>query len=206
MSDSKYGSRKRMRTGKRPYSTDQKTYQMVKAVVNNSIETKHHSADFTNIGVSANGPLIYAASDLSQGAGEAQRLGSQITMTSFKYDFFFSMPNVAPDVYNNLRMIIYIPRDTKTLILANTGFNHQVDWDKFHILKDMFIPLAGPNGSGTVRRQGWIKFPRGKKVQFDGPDGNDVVRNRLCFFITSDSQIPGHPVVNGYTRLFYKDA
>lgn len=194
-----------MRTGGRTTTADQKTYQMVKAVVNSSIETKHHSATFNAVPLSVTGPFVYGSTDLTQGTGDGQRIGSQYTVTSFKYDFFFSAPGLVPDQFNNIRLIIYIPRNTNQLI-TNLNFNEQADWDQHYILRDIFIPLAGPAGTGTVRRQGWIKFPKGKKVSFDGPLGADCVKNRICMYATSDSTVAGHPVMNGYTRLFFKDA
>lgn len=185
---------------------------MVKSAVENRLETKNHVLSITNRAIGAvnsvTTPYAGAISDVGAGTDQHQRIGNQITLSSIKYDFFFSASGaqVGADMYNNLRMIVYVSRDSSSLI-TNLTYNDPVESDDFYVIRDFFIPLGnGYPGSATVRRQGWIKFPRGKKVTFNGPAANAVSKNRVCVYCVSDSQAAPDPYVNGYFRAYFKDA
>lgn len=201
-------SRKRLRVAK---SSDQKIYQMVKSTVENRIETKNYTIPLlgTSVRAAPNGLSIPLSGALATGAGNNQRVGNSVTFTSIKYDLFFSAasPQQQVGLYNNLRMIVYVSRQPN-VPMTGLPYNSPVDSEAYFVIRDFFIPLgSAPTGTATTRRQGWIKFPRGKKVIYnDGLQNSETKNKMLCYIVSDAAAAQDAPVVNGSLRLYYKDA
>lgn len=169
-------------------------------------ETKLVVATFNDISLTTGSllPYAYAFNDIGQGVTQQSRVGNQIKITSMKYNFFFT----GADATNSIRVIFYIPRDPN-IVISGLNFNQAPDLDQFTILKDMFICTSN-TGNNCVRRVGWINFKKGRSTgmtcQYSGPAGNSVTKNRILMYAVSDSGVVNHPTLNGYTRIYYKDA
>lgn len=208
MSYAKGRGSKRMRVDRK--HADQKTYRMVKSAIENRIETKNFTIAHlgTPVRSAPNGLSIPLSGSLAVGAGNSQRVGNSVTFTSIKYDLFLSASRTPGALlYNNLRMVVYVAKQPSTPI-TGMAFNSPVDPEAYFVIRDFFIPLGnGPNGTATTRRQGWIKFPKGKKVTYnDGLANSDIHNKMLCYLV---SDVPGAneaPLLHGTIRLYYKDA
>lgn len=199
-----------------PYRTKKRTYRrykrrggvkkMVKAMIAKNVETKLVVATFTDVSLTTSGllPYSYAFNDIGQGVTQQSRVGNQIRCTSMKYNFFIT----GADATNSIRILFYIPKDPN-VIISGLNFNQAPDLDQFTILKDMFISTSN-TGNNCVRRVGWLNFKKGRSsgmiTQYTSPAGNSVSRNRILMYAVSDSSLVNHPVLNGYTSLYYKDA
>lgn len=177
----------------------------VKRAVAKSQETKTLVLNYANaIQDSARVPLSNQIADIAQGLTQSTRVGNQIKLTSMKYDWFFT----GADTTNSIRCIIYVPKDPNSFI-TGLAFNQAPDLDRFTILRDMFI-CTGGTGGNCKRRQGWLRFNKGLRqgmtVQYSGATVGTVTKNNLTVYMVSDSGAVSDPAVNGYIRLFYKDA
>lgn len=177
----------------------------IKKVVANNTETKSVITQYANqIQDSARTPLSNQIALCIQGLTQQTRVGNRMTVTSMKYDWFFT----GADATNSIRVLIYVPKDPNNL-MTGLGFNQPPDLDQFTILKDFFIPTGGTGGN-CKRKQGWIRFNRGNRsgmnVEYTGATTASVIRNNLSVYMVSDSLVASDPECNGYTRVFFKDA
>jgi len=196
-------------------SSESKMRRIAKSVFAKNTETKESHIGYTqrDIGAALTNPIVNAMTDLAEGTQQGQRDGNSVKVTSMKYDFFFSIPDVVgADAFNSIRCIFYIPKDVGDLLGTSTNlqWNEPVDYDRYTVLKDMFITLS-KEGQRCVRRQGYLSFRRkgkslGLKVLYKGSASNDGTSNRVLVYMVSDSGIVAHPQVSGYIRTFYKDA
>lgn len=176
----------------------------IKKVVARSQETKTHLINYANaIPDSGRTPLSNQLADISQGLNQSTRVGNSITLTSLKYDWFFT----GADSTNSLRVIIYVPKDP-TDLMSSVAFNAAPDLDRYTILRDMFITTEGTGGN-CKRRQGWLRFNRGNRsgmnVGYTGAGLGVIIKNNVSIYMVSDSLAATDPQVNGYVRIFYKD-
>ncbi len=189
--------------------------RIAKQVMAKNIETKVHTAEYSDAFIGANSTAYIIATsvvDIAGGTKSGERVGERITATSLKYDLFFTG---AQDT-NSLRVIFYIPKSPTDLLWqgpagTNLAFNQAIDFNRYTVLKDMFIP-TNLNGQNCVRKQGYISFRnKGKRlgmpVIYDTDLSVSCTKNRIMVYMVSDSVSPiTTPKVNGYVRLFYKDA
>lgn len=191
---------------KKMYRNNSGIKNYVKKMINKNIETKLVVATFTDVAITSTllVPYTYAFNDISQGVGQQQRIGNLVRCTSMKYNLFIT----GADSTNSVRIIFYIPRDPTT-VMAGLAFNQAPDIDQFTVLKDMFITTSN-TGNNCIRKVGWLNFKRGKStgmpVFYSSSTPASVTKNRILMYCVSDSGAPSHPTLNGYTRLFYKDA
>lgn len=179
--------------------------RMVKKEVAKSAETKTLITQYANSVVdSARATLSNSISGCIQGVDQDERVGNRVTITSMKYDWFFT----GADTTNSIRVLIYIPKDPTTVI-AGLPFNQPPDLDQFTILKDLFV-CTSQGGPDCVRRQGWIRFNKGNRrgmtVEYSGNLATEIVRNKLMVYMVSDSTAALDPQVNGFCRVFFKDS
>ena len=177
----------------------------IKKAIQSSQETKTVVLNYANaIQDSARTPLTNSLVDIDQGLTQATRVGNSVTVTSMKYEWFFT----GADSTNSIRVIVYVPKDRDTLITA-LAYNQAPDLDQFTILRDMFI-CTGGTGGNCKRRNGWIRFNRGRRrgmnVVYTGALGTTVIKNNLHIYMVSDSGAVSDPAVNGFVRLYYKDS
>lgn len=177
----------------------------IKNTIEKQLETKTVITNYANtIPDSGRTPLSNSIAGVAQGLTQSTRVGNSIRVTSMKCEWFFT----GADSTNSIRVIIYIPKDP-TAALSGLAFNQAPDLDQFTILRDFFI-CTGGTGGNCKRLQKWIRFNRGMRsglhMQYSGAASTDITKNKLMIYMVSDSSAVSDPSVNGYVRVFYKDA
>lgn len=161
---------------------------------------------------------IASLTDVSQGDGDTQRDGDQLTMTSLQVNYFLSMPLVSlGDVTNYIRIIIFqyhpfassVPGITDILLTADfrAPYAHDKRFD-FNILADKTFVLTAqsataPNSNAIKMNKFFIKTFKRRKIQFTAGGVNGT--NKLYILYISDSTTTPHPSVSWYIKLNYKD-
>lgn len=174
------------------------TKSQLNKIINKNIETKHKSLEFTNTSVS-DSALNYELTQISTGDGSSSRDGHQIKIQSL----FARFTIAGADTTNVVRAVLYIPNDPN-LELTTLSTTNVVDYDSVTVLHDKLITL---NSNGTNLRTFYLskKFKRGMRVQYDSTGGSSCSKNPIKLAFVSDSELAGHPELNGSTILYYKD-
>lgn len=181
---------------------------LVGSIVRKNIETSSivHSLDAVSIvdsgRVSSTQDIHLTA--IAQGVQESQRIKNEVRITGVYGDLFVT----GADSTNSIRLIMYIPKDP-TVSLSNSptlAFNEAPDLDKFTILKDMLVTTSS-GGPNLRRLKLKYKFKgRGLRVGYSGTGAGDVQTHPVYFYFVSDSLASTDPSLNGYIRMYYKDA
>lgn len=189
---------------KKKSSGGRKTFtKKVQRIISRNLETKTILVNYAGVGItdSTRTPLDQNLTGISQGDSQDTRDGNQLRMTSVSADFFIT----GYDSTNSIRVLLYKPKN-KSDDLTGLQFNQAPDLDRFVILKDFFVTTSSA-GANNKRLRFYKKFMgAGMAVQFDGPTANDVQTNMLRLYIVSDSLAVVDPSINGYVRMYFKDA
>lgn len=182
--------------------------KLVQTIVSKNVETSSSNHSFSSLGIVDAGRASSATdihvTNISQGTGEGQRIKNEVRVTGIHSDFFIT----GADSTNSIRLILYTPKDL-SVSLSNSpalAFNQTPDLDKFTVLLDKFV-CTSSNGTNCKRVKFNFKFKgRGLRVGYSGSAGSTVQTHPLYFYLVSDSLAVTDPTINGYMRVYYKDA
>ncbi len=168
-------------------------------------ESKFHDGSSTFQAVSGGGVASNSMLLIDQGAGESQRIGRKIKVTSLSVRFTLLLPNTATttDTSDVVRLIIVQDKQCNGAATAWLDVFESTGWDayrnlanvgRFNILMDKRVTIMGSmSGNGTTSRMGqasrtWNFHKKlNIKVEYDAATGNiaDLKSNNLQFLFQS---------------------
>lgn len=204
-------SRNRNRNSK---GLTKKQFKQVKRVMLSDSETKHTSYITTAspIGTFASGNWVSQELTLiAQGSGTNQRVGQEIRVKSLEVRYAMCLPVASALPALLFRVIICYPKrdsDDNPGVAPNAiNYNDPVDPDLWTVLYDrkMSISTAGPGTKDIIFNKRFKGL--GRKVDYTGAGSADVSRPRLFIHFVGDSgTIGSQPILDGFTRIWYKDS
>lgn len=178
--------------------------KMIKSMINNSQETKTAIHNYTTIDVTSVG-VNHDITALAQGVLQEDRVGNQVTMSSFRLKGCL-YSDYTSDI---VRIIIYKPKSVGVLLSTSTTVTDPIDLDYYNVLSDRIIPLSN-QGTPTKPYNKVILFNKGirngMKVQYSTALATSCTKNQLIVYMVSGSGASPHPKFSGYWRFYFKDA
>lgn len=167
-------------------------------------ETRFYNKDFNH---NALGGSIYDQSitDITAGDGSQQRSGRKVTLRTIELHLWGSgggsgaSTGIAP-----FRVIFYVPKTFGTQI-SFSGFANRfggIENDKFWILQDKFVTLMSGAGNDGYINSRWNQT---LKLEFDGLDADDGVKNQVRFAIIPLLTTGTGSVYRGHTKVWFID-
>ena len=136
-------------------------------------------------------------SSIAQGVDVDDRIGNRITMTRLDVQLF------AEDTAG-FRVIIYIPKQADANLPNTTGFNTGTDSSRFWILHDQVygIPTSATTSQVAVN----LKINKTLKMYYTNSTATSYEKNPIKLYCTTNRNGAGlGSVINGHTKLWYKD-
>lgn len=200
------------RTGQRKLNmptmpTESQFKKKVLSVVQKTQETKQLVHHFDNVAIQDPGrtPFSIDLIDLGSGAGASERMGNRVTVTGYHAKLTMN----AGDGINNVRIIIYIPKNP-TATLSTLTYSQAIDLDSYTVLHDKIYPVSNTAGMYsryfTISKKFNKKGKAGMHVHFSGTGSTDFEKNRLRLYVVGDSGAIPDPYLAGHIRVYYKDS
>jgi hypothetical protein len=204
-------TRRRFRTKRRPRINIKKE---IKKYLDGQTETK--SMDETaSISVSNSGSAIVQPLPV-KGINSYDRIGDMINLVSHFIRLRMTFPAVSPDTNNTIRFIFMVDRMNRggTISLADvlqdmvhpltTPLNKSFA-GRFYIIIDKLLKITA--NEPMTDRKFYIKVKKYKKQEFITNTGTITDIREFAYYMiaVSDSSAVGHPVLEYYYRMSYKD-
>lgn len=174
--------------------------KMVQSQINKNVETKFLDTGFISQAISTT-PSSYGISNLSRGTGRNERTGDRVHCTGL----YLSLTLAGADAYNQLRMVVYTPRDQDDS-LSTLGLNAPIDKDLYKVHLDRSYITCASGNNPIVRIREYVRYKGiGKPVFYDGTTTTPT-KNVFKVTFVSDSGAVTHPDINGNIRWYFKDA
>lgn len=186
------------------YTKKNRDYKLIKKIVqsqiNKNVETKYLDTGFISQAISTT-PSSYGISSLTQGTARDERTGDRVSCTGF----YVSLTMTGADAYNQLRMVVYTPRDQDDS-LTGLDLDTPIDKDLYQVHMDRSYITCSSGNNPIVRIREYQKYKgQGKPIFFDGATTTPT-KNVFKVTFVSDSTAPTHPDLHGNIRWYFKDA
>jgi len=193
------------------------TKQQVRSMISN---LKTSSEKFFDVNVSAqnqsSGGNVGSLSLVPQGVTQSTRVADSLLALRFQLRWTQSTQNA--DVYNNLRVIIFIWKPSTALsapvlasILPDTasvGYQSQLNWplrDQYRILMDRTFSMSGTFTAPTVSGNWFWSFSCKLRHRMEFNTGATTGTNQVWICSISDSAAVPFPVATYSSRLIFED-
>lgn len=184
--------------------------QRVQSTVLAMADTKNRNSNAINLGIqtaASGSPLEFLMTNIAQGTGDHDRVGSRILATGIYMQGQITMP----DSTNLVRCIVYVRKGPYTLNpiqYKGVEVNSFFDPSGYQILRD-FVISGGANGPVCKNIRVALSFKNRKEggipVEFASSSATSTTNNMIGIYLVSDSGATSHPVLNGYNVMYYKD-
>lgn len=185
--------------------------KIVNKILAKRVEDKYHDI-FGNYAPLANTYAIQLLNGLTQGTGDAMRVGNEVTALYLNSKFTITFP----DSTNRARLMVFwdkqpngaVPTTADLLTYTANPVDSFLNPDskaRFHVLKDVACS-GGTNGTPT-RTFNWKINLRKKNVLFKGTTDTigAIQTNALYFLFMSDSGVVPNPQIDYMVRYVYSD-
>lgn len=222
MSKTTFDAKKRYKPKNRRYKKPTvyalaKELRQLKKDTTAQIETKvihkAHNFSVTNV------PFIVNVSEIGEGDGDNQRTGN--TVSPVKYNLMIKAR--AETAYSNeARVIVFrwfddVAPTVNDILYSNaTGIFAALDYiniptvyqrkPQYQIISDQVQTFVSTASNEEVVFSCEKVFKKSAQMHFTDSSGTSNLWGQIYIMIVSDSLASPHPVMQGYSRLLYKDA
>lgn len=162
--------------------------------------------------------------DINIVGAQQARIGNDITLTKQHFKFNLRLPILAPDSFNQCRIILVESEDGEQALelrdflnfanpaiyssyqIMNSGYTTKTTTNRrYKILMDKRMAIQQFNQP----YKGWsktIRYKTGKVIHYNDNLSSVPTSWKQQLFYMSDSTVPGHPILDYYYRNTYKDA
>nr|QBX89320.1 putative capsid protein [Insect-associated ssDNA molecule] len=186
--------------------------RIAQKVVDKNVETKYKDLTISGTASSTTfyGVHFNLPSQIPVGSGFDNRVGNRIKLLGYRYHL-----QVSPgDNFNVFRLLMVSRRDCQDIASTSavTSLLGPINTDIFYAHKDViaetrFAPVAGSTADTVgIKRfyKGYVKLNR--YIEYSGAASYPTKGISIGMQFHSDSAIIPHPGVEGYIRVYYKDA
>lgn len=181
------------------------TRKQVKSMINSHIETKLSLFPQSDVNISDIGSTI-ALLNINGGTEQNNRTGNSIRLTGMYARLTMTLPAAIQNNYARVRVVVYQPKKASVPLAAINWFQ-AIDMDAFNVYHDKIYHLDSNGAGNSMTKEFKLKFKKGGRlVTYSNNNGSNIVQNDLRMYLVSDQDAFNPCVMDGYIRIFYKDA
>ncbi len=176
-------------------------------VLNRNSETKFSTSSFNEVDFEdvSGSPTDYQVNSIAGGTGAASRIGNEIRMTNFNFNYLVK----ASAASTLVRCICYIPKiamNSFTVQGNEPDIDTALDYDEIIVLYDSVKGCSTVNGNRFVRFSSNIRLGRknGLIGRWTNNSGTSMQKNSIWLYFVSNQAV-SFPTRTGNQRLVYKD-